>query len=430
MVMGSTHFGNDVSEVDGELHRILSQEYDNQRRRLSLIASENLVSQAVRQALSGVFTNTQLEGYPGERYLRGSDLADTIEQIAIERARGLFGCAHANVQPHSGSQMNHAVIVGLLKPGDRILSMDTAAGGHLTHGAPSNLTGRLFSIARYGVDPETGTLDYEEIRRAALEHRPQLIIAGGSSYPRRIDFSRFRAIADEVGSLFLVDMSHFSGLVATGLHPSPLGFADVVTSTTYKSLRGPRGAIILTNRDDLTRRIDSAVTPGVQDGVQTHHIAAKAICFKEAAGEEFKDYAAQGVKNAQVLGRTLTDRGYRIVSGGSDLPFALVDLREAGITGADAAAHLEEAGIICNMNQVPFDPRGPKKTSGVRLGVNAATSRGLRDAEFREVGDLIADILDAARTGAPPGGEAATSVRKRIERICTSFPFYDHPLGI
>jgi glycine hydroxymethyltransferase len=430
LTTSSPHFENDVAKTDDELYAILSREYENQRRRLSLIASENLVSQAVRQALSGVFTNTQLEGYPGQRYLRGSDLADEIEQIAIDRARDLFGCAYANVQPHSGSQMNHAVIIGLLQPGDRILSMDTAAGGHLTHGAPSNLTGRLFGISRYGVDPETGTLDYEEIRRAALEHRPHLIIAGGSSYPREIDFSRFRDIADEVGSLFLVDMSHFSGLVAAGLHPNPIDFADVATSTTYKSLRGPRGAIILTNRTDLAGKIDSAVTPGVQDGVQTHHIAAKAICFKEAASEEFKDYAAQGVKNAQVLARTLTERDYRIVSGGTDLPFALVDLREAGITGADAAAHLEEAGIICNMNQVPFDPRGPKKTSGIRLGVNAATSRGLREAEFREVGDLIADLLDAARTGAPLGGEPAASARLRIERICTSYPFYDHALGI
>ncbi|WUH98401.1 serine hydroxymethyltransferase [Spirillospora sp. NBC_00431] len=428
--MSSTHFKNDVADTDDELYRIFSQEYENQRRRLSLIASENLVSQAVRQSLSGVFTNTQLEGYPGQRYLRGSDLADAIEQLAIDRVRDLFGCAYANVQPHSGSQMNHAVIVGLLRPGDRILSMDTAAGGHLTHGAPSNLTGRLFSIARYGVDPETGTLDYEEIRRLALEHRPHLMIAGGSSYPRAIDFSRFRDIADEAGSLFLVDMSHFSGLVAAGLHPSPIGYADVVTSTTYKSLRGPRGAVILSDRTDLAGKIDSAVTPGVQDGVQTHHIAAKAICFKEAASEEFKDYAAQGVQNARMLARTLIDRGYQIVSGGTDLPFALVDLREAGITGAGAAAHLEEAAIICNMNQVPFDPRGPKKTSGIRLGVNAATSRGLRDTEFQEVGELIADVLDAARAGAAPGGETAATARKHIERICTSHPFYQHALGI
>jgi glycine hydroxymethyltransferase len=418
------HFEEGLINVDPEMYAAMEQEYQSERDQISLIASENFSSLAVRQALGGVLTNKTTEGYPGARYLSGSAMADRIELLAVDRAKTLFGSAFANVQPHSGSQMNQAVILALLKPGDTVLSMDTTCGGHLSHGAKSNISGQLYRVVRYGVDRDTGLIDHEEIRTVARENRPGLLIAGGSSYPRRIEFGMFRDIADETGSLLLVDMSHFAGLVAAGLYPNPTSVAHVVTSTTYKSLRGPRGGVIFTNCPDLAHRIDVAVTPGIQDSPALHQIAAKAICFYEALQPQFRSYAATVLENARSLGEALSERNYDVVTGGTDMPFILVDLRRTRLTGDVVSTRLEAAGILVNKNQIPFDTKGPKVTSGIRLGSNAGTSRGLGPDEFRYLAGLVADLLDVLVDS--PDGETETekSIRSRVKDLCQRFPFY------
>jgi glycine hydroxymethyltransferase len=411
------------------MHAAISQEYHQERDQISLIASENLSSLAVRQALGGILTNRTVEGYPGARYLGGSAITDRIETLAVDRARALFGSAFANVQPHSGSQMNQAVLMAALKPGDTLLGMNTTCGGHLSHGARSNISGQLFRVRKYGVDRDTGLIDYEEVRTAARKYRPKLMIAGGSSYPRRLEFARFREIADEIGSLLLVDMSHLAGLVAAGLHPNPVPVAHVVTSTTYKSLRGPRGGIILTNCPDLARRIDAAVTPGIQDSPALHQIAAKAICFHEALQPDFRSYAAAVLDNARVLAEGLMARNYVVATGGTDMPFVLVDLRRARLTGNVVSTRLEAAGILVNKNQIPFDTMGPKVTSGIRLGANAGTSRGLGPDEFRHLAALVADLLDVLVENPDGDIETEKSIRSQVKGLCRRFPFYARENG-
>jgi len=418
------HFDEELVDVDPELHSAISQEYHTERDQISLIASENLSSLAVRQALGGILTNKTVEGYPGARYLGGSAMADRIETLAADRARALFGSAFANVQPHSGSQMNQAVLMAVLKPGDTLLSMDTTCGGHLSHGARSNISGQLFRIKKYGVDRATGLIDYEEVRTVARKHRPKLVIAGGSSYPRSIEFARFREIADEIESLLLVDMSHFAGLVAAGLHPNPIPVAHVVTSTTYKNLRGPRGGIILTNCSELAREIDAAVSPGIQDSPALHQIAAKAVCFHEALQPNFRSYAAAVLDNARSLAEGLKERNYVVATGGTDMPFILVDLRRARLTGDVVSARLEAAGILVNKNQIPFDTMGPRVTSGIRLGANAGTSRGLGPDEFHHLARLVADLLDVLVENPHRTIETEKGIRSQVKDLCRRFPFY------
>jgi glycine hydroxymethyltransferase len=417
-------FTDSLFEADPEIATAIGGERDRQQSQIELIASENIVSRAVLEAQGSVLTNKYAEGYPGRRYYGGCGYVDIAERLAIERAKRLFGCAFANVQPHAGAQANQAAFLALLQPGDAILGLSLAAGGHLTHGAAPNLSGKWFQALTYGVRAEDARIDYDEVERQAEAHRPRLIIAGGSAYPRIIDFARFRAIADRCGAYLMVDMAHFAGLVAGGVHPSPLPYADVVTTTTHKTLRGPRGGMILCNDPDIARRIDSAVFPGLQGGPLMHVIAAKAVALGEALQPSFRDYARAVIENAKILAETLVASGLAIVSGGTDTHLLLVDLRPLGLTGRDAEQALERAGITCNKNGIPFDPQKPMVTSGIRLGSPAATTRGFGRAEFRQVGDWIAQVLRGL--AAMPGGDAAveTWVRGEVSRLCTRFPIY------
>jgi len=418
-------FTQDVAARDPEIGEVLGLEMGRQRNQIELIASENIASKAVLEVQGSVLTNKYAEGYPGRRYYGGCEHVDIAESLAIERVKKLYDCAYANVQPNSGSQANQAVMTALIKPGDTILGMSLAAGGHLTHGAKPNQSGKWFNAVQYGVREDDHLIDYDEVEKLAKEHKPQLIIAGGSAYPRVIDFKLFREIADAVGAYLLVDMAHISGLVAGGAHPSPLPYADAVTTTTHKTLRGPRGGLILTNNEDLGKKFNSAIFPGIQGGPLMHVIAAKAVAFGEALQPDYKLYIQQVVQNAKALADTLVGHGFDIVSGGTDNHLVLVDLRPKGLTGDVAEAAMERAFITCNKNGVPFDPAPPMVTSGVRLGTPAGTTRGFGVAEFQKVGDLIARVLDAV---AANGGEAVpdeeTAVRAEVEALCARFPIY------
>ncbi|MGB1463411.1 MAG: serine hydroxymethyltransferase [Parvibaculales bacterium] len=418
-------FTQDVATRDPEIADVIGLETGRQRNQIELIASENIASRAVLEVQGSVLTNKYAEGYPGRRYYGGCEHVDIAESLAIERVKKLYDCAYANVQPNSGSQANQAVMQALIKPGDTILGMSLAAGGHLTHGAKPNQSGKWFNAVQYGVREDNHLIDYDEVESLAKEHKPQLIIAGGSAYPRIIDFKRFREIADAVGAYLLVDMAHISGLVAGGAHPSPLPYADAVTTTTHKTLRGPRGGLILTNNEDLGKKFNSAIFPGIQGGPLMHVIAAKAVAFGEALQPDYKVYIQQVVQNAKALADTLLGHGFDIVSGGTDNHLVLVDLRPKGLTGDVAEAAMERAFITCNKNGVPFDPAPPMVTSGVRLGTPAGTTRGFGVAEFQKVGDFIARVLDAvaANNGeAVPEEEAA--VRAEVEALCARFPIY------
>ena len=410
-------FRTPLADADPDLSAAIGGELDRQRDQIELIASENIVSRAVLEAQGSVLTNKYAEGYPGRRYYGGCEWVDRAERLAIDRAKRLFGAAHVNVQPHSGAQANQAAFMALCKPGDTVLGMSLAAGGHLTHGAAPNLSGKWFDAVQYGVRRQDSRIDFDEVARLAEERRPALIIAGGSAYPREIDFRPFREIADASGAKFMVDMAHFAGLVAAGVHPSPLPWADIVTTTTHKTLRGPRGGMVLTNDETLGRRIDSAVFPGLQGGPLMHVIAAKAVAFGEALQPEFRDYAEAVVANARALAETLREGGLEIVSGGTDTHLLLVDLRPLGLTGDVAETALERARITCNKNGIPFDPEKPTVTSGLRLGSPAATTRGFDEEAFREVGRLIVEVLK--------GGEAAEArAAARVGALLARFPIY------
>ncbi len=411
-------------EGDVVIAQALAAELARQQGGIELIASENIVSPAVMAAQGSVLTNKYAEGYPGKRYYGGCEQADVVEAQAITRAMALFGCGFANVQPHSGAQANGAVMMALLKPGDTILGMSLDAGGHLTHGAKPTLSGKWFKAVQYGVKPEDGLIDYEAVGALAREHRPKLIIAGGSAIPRQIDFARFRAIADEVGARLMVDMAHIAGLVAGGAHPSPFPHAHVVTSTTHKTLRGPRGGLILTDDEGLAKKLNSAVFPGLQGGPLMHVIAAKAVAFGEALRPDFKAYAAQVVANAQALGEALMDRGFSLVTGGTDTHLILLDLRGRGLTGRDAEDALGRVGLTCNKSGVPFDPLPPALTSGVRFGSPAGTTRGFSAVEFHQIGELIADVLDGFIANPADNSAAEGLARAEVARLAAAFPIY------
>ena len=418
-------FTRGLAETDAEVFAGLAHELDREQNQIELIASENIVSKAVLEAQGSVFTNKYAEGYPGKRYYQGCAPSDEVETLAIERAKTLFNAGFANVQPHSGAQANGAVMLALVKPGDTILGMSLDAGGHLTHGAKAAMSGKWFNAVQFGVNPETHLIDFDEVERLAKEHRPKIIIAGGSAYPRIIDFARFRAIADEVGAIFHVDMAHFAGLVAGGAHPNPLEHAHVVTNTTHKTLRGPRGGMIMTNDEAIAKKINSAVFPGLQGGPLMHVIAAKAVAFGEALRPDFKTYAAATIANAKVLAATLHERGANLVSGGTDTHLALVDLTPLGISGRDADEALERAAITCNKNGIPNDPLPPVKTSGIRVGSPAGTTRGFGAVEFREIGHMISDVLEGLRQKGEHGDPAVEAeVRLRVRELCSRFPIY------
>jgi len=418
-------FTRSLADSDPAVFSGVRHELAREQNQIELIASENIVSRAVLEAQGSVFTNKYAEGYPGKRYYQGCAPSDEVEQIAIDRAKQLFNCGFANVQPHSGAQANGAVMLALTKPGDTIMGLSLDAGGHLTHGARAALSGKWYNAVQYGVRPEDHLIDFDQVERLAKEHQPKLIIAGGSAYPRHIDFARFRAIADEVGALFMVDMAHFAGLVAGGVHPTPFGHAHVVTTTTHKTLRGPRGGMIMTDDEAIAKKINSAVFPGLQGGPLMHVIAAKAVAFGEALQPEFKHYAAAVIENAKVLASRLKERGADLVAGGTDTHLALVDLRPLGVTGKHADEALERSHITCNKNGVPFDPLPPVKTSGIRVGSPAATTRGFGPAEFRDIGDMIADVLDGLRSKGEAGDPAVEAdVRGRVAALCARFPIY------
>lgn len=405
-----------IKNQDGEVYASMMRELERQRDHIELIASENFVSPAVMEAMGSHLTNKYAEGYPAARYYGGCQYVDEIENLAIERAKTLFGAEHANVQPHSGSQANVAVYLALLKPGDTILGMDLSHGGHLTHGSKASISGKYFNACFYGVDPETETINYDLVLRRAEECRPKIIIAGASAYPRFIDFKRMREIADQVGAYLMVDMAHIAGLVAAGVHPSPVPYAHVVTSTTHKTLRGPRGAMILC-KEELKKKINSAVFPGTQGGPLMHIIAAKAICFQEALSDEFRDYQRQVVKNAAALAGRLSARGVRLVSGGTDNHLMLADVMSRGKTGLEVQELLDAANITANKNTIPFDTQSVKLTSGMRFGSPAVTSRGMKEEEMRQIGDMIARLLDEGETAVP-------EVREEAVALCRRFPLY------
>ncbi|MBB2164368.1 serine hydroxymethyltransferase [Gluconacetobacter sp. 1b LMG 1731] len=420
-----SYFRAPLSERDPAVAGMIAGELERQRDGIELIASENMVSQAVLDAQGSVLTNKYAEGYPGRRYYGGCVEVDKVEALAIERVKTLFGAGFANVQPHSGANANQAAFMALVSPGDTILGMSLAAGGHLTHGAAPNYSGKWFNAVQYGVRREDGLLDYEEMERLARAERPKLIVAGGSAYPRVIDFARFRAIADEVGAYLMVDMAHFAGLVAAGLYPSPVPHAHVVTSTTHKTLRGPRGGLILTNDADLAKKINSAVFPGLQGGPLMHVIAGKAVAFGEALQPEFRTYQEAVAANANALAETLLARGFDIVTGGTDSHLLLVDLRPKKVTGRAAERALERAGITANKNAVPFDPEKPAVTSGIRLGSPAATARGFGVAEFRAIGEMIDEVLTAvAEKGDEGCTETEQAVHEKVKALCARFPIY------
>jgi glycine hydroxymethyltransferase len=418
-------FNAPLAETDPDLAAILDQELVREQDGIELIASENIVSAAVLQAQGSVLTNKYAEGYPGKRYYGGCGPADLAETLAIERAKKLFGAGFANVQANSGSQANQAVFLALLNAGDTILGMSLAAGGHLTHGATPNLSGKWFNAVQYGVRREDGLIDFEEVERLAKAERPKLIIAGGSAYPRFIDFTKFRAIADEVGAVFMVDMAHFAGLVAAGVYPSPLAHAHVVTTTTHKTLRGPRGGMVLTNDEEIAKKINSAIFPGLQGGPLMHVIAAKAVAFGEALRPDFAAYQKSVVANAKALSETLVEQGLAIVTGGTDSHLLLVDLRPKNVTGKAAEASLERAHMTANKNAIPFDPQKPFITSGIRLGTPAATTRGFDVAEFREVGLMIGEVLDGlAKSNDGSNATIEQAVGARAKALCARFPIY------
>ncbi|MEE9481279.1 MAG: serine hydroxymethyltransferase [Kiloniellales bacterium] len=422
--MEESFFGSPLAETDPQLAEAIRGELRRQQDQIELIASENIVSRAVLEAQGSVLTNKYAEGYPGRRYYGGCEFVDVSEQLAIDRARELFNCEFVNVQPHSGAQANQCVLLALCAPGDTIMGLSLAAGGHLTHGAPPNLSGKWFNAVQYGVRPDDHLIDFDEVAQLAREHKPRLIIAGGSAYPRFIDFARFREIADEVGAFFQVDMAHFAGLVAAGIHPSPLPHAHVVTTTTHKTLRGARGGMILSNDPDLGKKINSAAFPGLQGGPLEHAIAAKAVALGECLKPSFKAYAQQVVNNAQALSALLLENGFDIVSGGTDTHLMLVDLRPKNLTGRDAEVSLDRAAITCNKNGVPFDPEKPMVTSGIRLGTPAATTRGFGVAEFRHVGELITRVLVGLAANPDDNGAVEQEVRGEVRDLCRRFPIY------
>jgi len=421
----SGFFTQHLREADPEISQSIDNELHRQQNEIELIASENIVSQAVLDAAGTLLTNKYAEGYPGKRYYGGCQHVDVVEQLAIDRAKRLFNCNFANVQPHSGSQANQSVMLALVEPGDTVLGMSLAHGGHLTHGAPPNLSGKWFNAVQYGVTKDDNRIDYDEVERLAMEHKPALIIAGGSAYPRVIDFPCFRAIADSVGAYLMVDMAHFAGLVAAGLHPSPLPHAHVVTTTTHKTLRGPRAGMVLSNDEEIGKKINSAVFPGLQGGPLMHIIAAKAVAFKEALSPAYKLYIQSVIDNAKALGQTLVQGGVSLVSGGTDTHLMLVDLRPKKLTGKAAEIALGRANITCNKNGVPFDPEKPMITSGIRLGSPAGTTRGFGITEFQSVGNMIIEVLDGLATNGDEGNSSVeANVKKRGIALCEGFPIY------
>lgn len=421
----SGFFTEDLVTRDPELFEAIEKELERQQTQIELIASENIVSKAVLQAQGTVLTNKYAEGYPGKRYYGGCEFVDVAEELARERAKKLFGAQFVNVQPNSGSQANQGVMMALLQPGDTILGMALSSGGHLTHGAAPNQSGKWFKAVQYGVRKEDALLDYDEVERLAKEHKPKMIIAGASAYPRVIDFMRFREIADSIGAYLFVDMAHYAGLIAAGAYPSPVPHAHVVTTTTHKTLRGPRGGMILTNDEDIAKKINSAIFPGIQGGPLMHVIAAKAVCFGEALTPEFKAYGHAVVRNAKVLAETLKSGGFDIVSGGTDSHIVLLDLRPKKLTGNVVEKVLEEAGMTCNKNAVPFDPEKPMVTSGVRLGTPAATTRGFGEAEWLQVGQMINTVLDGlAKDGVDGNKLLEKEVREKVRTLCARFPIY------
>ena len=409
-----------LKTVDPEIQKAIEQELSRQREKLEMIASENIVSTAVMQAQGSILTNKYAEGYPGKRYYGGCEYVDIVEQLAIDRAKKLFGAEYANVQPHSGAQANTAVYFALLQPGDTILGMNLTDGGHLTHGSPVNISGKYFKIIPYGVDKETERIDYDELERLAKEHQPKLIVGGASAYSRVIDFERMAQIAKSVGAYLMIDMAHIAGLVAAGLHPSPVPYADVVTTTTHKTLRGPRGGLILCRDAEFGKQFNKAIFPGIQGGPLMHVVAAKAVAFKEALSDEFKVYQQQVLDNAKALADELVKKGFRIVSGGTDNHLMLVDLRSKNITGKEAQFLLDEIGITANRNTIPFEPLSPFVTSGIRLGTPALTTRGLKEEDIREVADIIADVIENREDSA-----VIEAAKAKVQAICKKFPLYE-----
>ena len=419
-------FRSSLQNSDKELYDSVRDEFTRQQNHIELIASENIVSRAVLEAQGSVLTNKYAEGYPGKRYYGGCEHVDVSETLAIQRAKKLFNCNFANVQPHSGAQANGAVYLALIKPGDTILGMSLNSGGHLTHGAKPAQSGKWFNAVHYDVNEKTGLIDYESVEKLALEHKPKLIIAGGSAYSRVIDFKRFRKICDQVNAYMLVDMAHFSGLVAGGVYPNPVDYADVVTSTTHKVLRGPRGGIILTNNEDLIKKFNSAIFPGLQGGPLMHVIAAKAVCFKEALSKDFKTYSKNVINNAKVLSNKLLDNGFDIFSGGTDTHLMLVDLRKFNVTGKEAEASLGRANITCNKNGIPFDTQSPMITSGIRLGTPACTTRGFGTKEFNLIADLISKVVKGLSKNHDNNSKIEKEVQKEVIDLCASFPIYSN----
>ncbi len=417
-------FSSGLKDSDQELYNSVKDEFIRQQNHIELIASENIVSKAVLEAQGSVLTNKYAEGYPGKRYYGGCEHVDLSETLAIERAKKLFNCKFANVQPHSGAQANGAVYLALIKPGDTILGMSLNSGGHLTHGAKPAQSGKWFNAIHYDVNEKTGLIDYDSVERLAIEHKPKLIIAGGSAYSRVINFKKFREICDKVNAYLLVDMAHFSGLVAGGVYPNPVEYADAVTSTTHKVLRGPRGGIILTNKEELIKKFNSAIFPGLQGGPLMHVIAAKAVCFKEALSDDFKIYSKNVISNAQVLAKKLSNEGFKIFSGGTDTHLMLVDLRDFNVTGKDAEASLVRSNITCNKNGIPFDTQSPMITSGIRLGTPACTTRGFGSKEFELIGSLISKVIKGLSENGENNSKIEKEVQKEVIDLCTSFPIY------
>ena len=418
-------FKLNLQDADKELYNSIRDEFTRQQNHIELIASENIVSKAVLEAQGSVLTNKYAEGYPSKRYYGGCEHVDVSENLAIERAKKLFDCKFANVQPHSGAQANGAVYLALIKPGDTILGMSLNSGGHLTHGAKPAQSGKWFNAIHYEVNEETGLIDYESVEKLAVEHKPKIIIAGGSAYSRIIDFKKFKNICDKVGAYFLVDMAHFSGLVAGGAYPNPTKYADVVTSTTHKVLRGPRGGIILTNSEELIKKFNSAIFPGLQGGPLMHVIAAKAVCFKEALSEDFKIYTKNVINNAKVLAASLAQKGFKIFSEGTDTHLMLLDLRTFNVTGKDAQASLGRANITCNKNGIPFDTESPMITSGIRLGTPACTTRGFGEEEFKLIAELIYRVIKGLSENKSDNSKIEKEVKKEVIDLCAAFPIYD-----
>ena len=424
MTLSENFFSSNLEHADKDLYQSISQELSRQQNQIELIASENIVSKAVLEAQGSIMTNKYAEGYSAKRYYGGCEFVDIAENLAIDRLKELYGCNYANVQPHSGAQANQAVFLALIKPGDTILGMSLDAGGHLTHGSRPNQSGKYFNAIQYGIRPETSLIDYDEVERLAVEHKPSMIIAGGSAYPRNIDFKKFREIADKVGSYLLVDMAHYSGLVAAKEYPDPLPHAHVVTSTTHKTIRGPRGGMILSNDLDLGKKFNSSVFPGLQGGPLMHVIAAKAVAFGEALQPEFKSYIQQVKKNASILGEVLLSNGIDIVTGGTDSHMVLVDLRSKNVTGKDAEESLERAGMTCNKNGVANDPNPPTITSGIRLGSPAATTRGFKEEEFKFIGEKISTVINALSSSNADISMTESSILKDVTELCSKFPIY------